>query len=294
MDQIEKDILYWYNKAVYSRLGSDVSVTELLQPVQISHLRSRYKHLTSVTSMDNIVPSLAGNGLHDQLQRYLRNESLVSGKWQIERNVLGVINNYRVKGRFDALYNNEVLYDIKTTRAWKFLNGDFTEWEQQLNIYDYLLFKDGITLKELKIMGVVLDWQAGKVWDKKYPSSRIQIVKVDQWSRTQQEGFLSDKVNFWSQYLSVADKKLPLCSTTERWGSKPVYKLFRTKSSKRATKVFPSNQRAGAYLNACYLKDKDKWKDARIDMSVDNQWNRCESWCEVAPHCHQYKNKIEV
>lgn len=293
MDQIELDILSWYNRDKYTRLGNDVSVTELLKPVRITHLLNRYRPKTKLSNINNIIPSLIGSGLHDQLQKYLRMDSLVTNKWQIERHVLGVINGYRVSGRFDALYDNKVLYDIKVTRAWKFEKGDYTEWEQQLNIYDYLLWKDGISLEELKIMGIVLDWQKGKQWKTTYPSQRTQIVSVKKWSRDQQEKFIHSLVREWSSGLTSMDNHLPLCTSTERWADKPVFKLFRTKSSKRATKVFPTKARAGAYLQACQMKDAKKWKEGRIEEVIDNKWNRCENWCEVKDFCNQYKNKIE-
>jgi hypothetical protein len=210
----------------------------------------------------------------------------------IERRLLALIDGVRVSGRFDALYNQEKLYDIKVTRSWKFEKGDYGEWETQLNMYDYMLWKDGISIKSLAIMGIVLDWQAGKQWQAGYPDSRIQIIPIDRWSRTKQEKWLFGKVKAWKAASSLADKDLPYCSPTEKWASSPVYKLYRMKSSKRAYKNFPSQSRANAYLTACQSKDASKWKEGHVVMHQDNQWKRCEDWCDVAPFCNQYINKI--
>jgi hypothetical protein len=208
--------------------------------------------------------------------------------------MLCVVDGVRIAGRYDALYNNEDLYDIKATRAWKFEKGDYLEWETQLNLYDYMLWKDGITLKSLKIMGVVVDWQAGKAWKQGYPSGRIVILPMKRWSRIQQAQYMGIAVKAWKDGLQLSDHQLPLCTPTDRWASSPVWKLYRTASSKRATKVFPTLARGQAYLKACQLKDQVKWKDGNLQQHHDNKWKRCESWCDVKDFCDQYANKREV
>jgi hypothetical protein len=105
MDQIEKDILDWYNKDRYRRLGNDVSVTELQKSVRMVHLQNRHRPKVRAKELSNLVPSLTGSGLHDQFQRYLRNCDRANGTWMIERRLLSVIDGVRVSGRFDALYN---------------------------------------------------------------------------------------------------------------------------------------------------------------------------------------------
>jgi hypothetical protein len=260
------------------------------------HLKNRFRPKLGVKSLNNVIPSLTGQGLHDALQRYLRYEDNVNKNWQIERRLLSVINGVRVAGRFDALYDNKVLYDFKVTRAWKFEKGDYTDWEIQLNCYDYMLSLDGIQLESLKIAGIVLDWQSGKVWKQGYPQSRFPIIDIKKWSVKEQEKYLSDKVTKWSTSLQLPSGKLPLCSAEERWASKPVWKLFRTKSSKRATKVFPSQSRAKAYLQACQIgtKNQKKWDQGYITKHVDTPFKRCEDWCDVSTFCNQFNLKIEV
>jgi hypothetical protein len=294
MDQIEKDVLKWYNHNRYRRLGSDVSVTELLKPPRIVHLINRHRHTIARPSLDVVLPSLQGNGIHDQLQRYLKQDDLLTGKWQIERHLLSVVQGYRLSGRFDALYDNKDLYDIKVTRAWKFEKGDYKEWEQQLNIYDWMLWKDGINLRSLKILGVVLDWQATKQYVTGYPSGRTQVITIPRWSRQKQETFIDTRITSWSSSRPLSDNKLPLCTTSDRWAGSPVFKLYRTPTMKRSYKNFSTLPRARKYLAVCKAGDADKWKDAKIITDWPNKWNRCDTWCEVSHVCNQYQNKIEV
>jgi len=292
MDQIEKDILKWYNRNVYDRLGSDVSVTELLDSPRIVYLKNKFRSQIVKPDLNNLIPSLVGMGLHDGLQRYLKDESRVSGSWKVERKLLTVIDGIRVAGRFDALHNNETLYDIKVTTAWKFMKKDYEDWEKQLNAYAYMLLKDGITIKSLKIMGIVSDWQWKEVSNIMYPQSRIQILEMKKWSLREMEEFMRSRVKVFSTLKSLTG--LPLCTTTERWAGAPAYKLYRTNSAKRATKLFPSRCRAEAYLDACLSRDPDKWKDGYIKKTAATPWKRCEGYCDVKDFCDQYKNKIEA
>lgn len=291
MDKIEEHLLKWYNHNKYKRLGSDVSVTELMRPPRIVHLMDRHRPKVAVTDPNKIIPALTGNGLHDQIQRYLKQESMVSGAWQIERKMLCVVNGTRVAGRFDALYNEEDLYDIKSTGTYKFEKGDYEEWEEQLNIYDYMLWKDGIELKSLKIMMICSNWSPAKLWKARYPQQRIQVIPMNRWSRSEQTNYMLSRVAAWKSSGSLSDNNLPLCSQKDRWG-KRVYKLFRLKNGKRSIKNFDYKDRATAYLKACQKKDPIKWKEGHIRKEWSNVWKRCD-YCDASPWCNQYANKLE-
>lgn len=242
--------------------------------------------------MGRIMPSLVGNGVHDQIQRYLKQESTVSDKWLVERRLCVVEDGIRVTGRFDALYDKKVLYDIKVTKAYKMIKGDYEEWETQLNAYDYMLWKDGISISSLKIFMVVSDWSKGDTWQTAYPNTNLNTIPINRWDRTQQEKWLKTKVALWKSSKDLADNDLPLCTLKERWANASVFKLFRTPTLTRASKTFPTLARANGYMKACQTKEPDKWKDALIREEVGERWRRC-GWCDVRPFCNQYANKLE-
>lgn len=292
MEQLEKDVLKWYNKSKYNRLGNDVSVTELLRPPRINHLMNRHGRAVK-TDGNKIIAALIGNGVHDQLQRYLRDEARVNGNWQIERRLCSVIEGKRVSGRFDALYNNEILYDIKVTKAYKAIKGDTTEWEQQLNCYDWMLWKDGIDIKSIKIFMVVLDFNKGDSWKQGYPAGILHTIPIPRWTRQVQENWLKTKVKLWKSTVGLEDDKLPLCTPQERWSSGTIYKLYRTPTLQRANKTFPVKQRAINYMKACQTKEPKKWAQAIIRENTGESWRRC-GYCDAAPHCNQFINKIEI
>lgn len=294
MDQFEIDVLKHYNQDTYFRLGSDLSVTELMNPPRITILQDRHRTNVPKTDVSSFIPALTGNGVHDQLQRYLKRENMVNpGTWYVERRMLYVHDGTRIAGRFDAMYNKEILYDIKVTSTYKYENGDFSEWENQLNIYDYMLWKDGIDLKELKIVLVSSNWQQGKSYASNYPKARLVMIPIKQWSHQTQENYISTRVTAWKSSLSLPDNKLPLCTKQERWADKAEFKLYRTPDMKRAYKSFPSQARAESYMKACQNgKTGDKWKDAIIKEESKNDWKRCH-WCEVSDFCNQFKGGLE-
>jgi hypothetical protein len=288
------DILKWYNHNQYIRLGSDVSVTELLMPMQLVHLRNRYGAQVKETNLGNVLPSLIGTATHDILQRFLKTEAQISGKYLIERRLLSVVNGVRVAGRFDMLANGENLHDIKVTRVWKYLFGGRDEWTEQLNLYRYMLHLDGYNIKTLNIMMVLLDWQQSKTYhDPKYPKDRIQMIKIPVWSLSKSKKFLEDRVDGFLKSQNLNDCDLPKCSAAERWAAETKYKLYRTKDQKIATKVFDSDSRAVAYQRACKKADDKKWAGSHIKTFTGTPWKRCETWCSVADKCHQYKQRIQ-
>ena len=257
----------------------------------MNHLSNRYRQRAKKDNVSKIIASLVGNGVHDQLQRYLRDEARVNNNWLIERRLLSVIDGVRVSGRFDALYNFEELYDIKVTKAYKAVKGDYSEWEQQLNAYDWMLWKDGIFIKSLKIFMVVSDWNKGDAWQDVYPDTNINIIGIKKWDRSKQEEWLTTRVDLWKSTKNLADSDLPLCTNEERWATKSIWKLYRTPKLVRASKVFPIESRAKGYLKACQRKEPTKWANAIIREEAGGLWRRC-GWCDAAPFCIQYKNKL--
>jgi len=290
-DPIIIDILKWHNNNKYIRIGSDVSVTEIMNAPQQVHLRNRHRPKIISTNLGDDMAAISGTAVHRSLQHYLRIEGNVSGRWLIERKMTSVIDGVRVAGKFDALRDLEHLYDIKTTRVWKYIFGGVKEFEQQLNLYDYMLFLDGYDIKTLTIMMYMWDWQAGKVWEKGYPKERIMILPIPKWDRNVQKLYMESRVDAWKQAEHCTDSTLPECTFDERWAEKEVFKLYRLPSAQKASKVFNTMTGAKSYQSVCEANEPAKWSTSVIKTFRSKPWKRCESWCSVADFCHQYKNR---
>ena len=291
-DPIVTDILKWYNHSKYIRIGSDVSVTELMDSPQIVHLRERHRPKLTVTELDDIIPALMGTGLHNVLQSYLRTEANTTGKWLIERKMVSVVDGIRIAGKFDALRDLKHMYDIKTAATWKYIFGGTSDYEKQLNMYDYMMRQDGFNIETLTIFMVFKDWAGGKIWEKGYPQNRQVIIPIKKWDNLLQEAYIKGRVDGWVQAKALPDNKLPKCTPSERWAEKEVFKLYRTKTAKRATKVCETATGAKSYQDVCRTNDKKAWANSYIVPFHPKPWKRCESWCSVKDYCHQYKNKV--
>jgi len=291
IDPIVSDTLKWYNHNKYIRIGSDCSVTEIMSAPQFVHLRDRHRPKIISTDLNNEMASISGTAVHSAIQRYLRMEANVSNKWLIERKMVSIINGVRVAGKFDALRDLEHLYDIKTTRVWKYIFGGVKEFEQQLNLYDYMLFLDGFNIQTLTIMMYMWDWQIGKVWEKNYPKERIMILPIKKWSRKEQKDYIEDRVKKWVDAEPLKDKDLPHCTLDERWAEKEEHKLYRLPTAKRCTKTFNTIVGAKSYQDVCKTNDKKSWNQSVIKTVRAKPWKRCENFCQVSQFCNQYKNK---
>ena len=292
-DNLEKDVLDQLNKNKYIRIGSDVSVTELIDSPRIVHLRNRHRDKLVSDNFDINIPSLVGQGLHRELQKYLKMQHNIDGNWLIERKMCSVFNNIRLAGKFDALWNLKHLYDIKYTGVFKYIKGDWESFEAQLNIYDYMLHMDGIEIEKLFLFVVFSDWKQGKVYKTGYPKHRKEVIEVKKWSRVAQKDFIVSRLKAWEKNLNLKDNKLTLCTPEERWAGNPVYKLFKAPVSKRSTKNFPTRARAENYKAKCIANSKDSsWDNSFIDKGFPQPWKRCEGWCDVKDFCNQYKEKL--
>lgn len=292
--ELIKDILEIYNAKKYTRIGSDYSVTDLLKPVQIVILEKRYRDALIVDDIEKIIPALIGSATHEGLQHYLKIKSMLTEKYMIERRMLSVVHGKRLAGRFDILSQTGELYDIKVTKVWKYLNGGADEFEDQLNIYKWMLSQDGIEVNKLGIFMVLLDWMPSEVWKTTgYPDHRIQIINFPARPLADTKALVESRVQDLIGAEKVADNYLPKCTPEQRWAKNVKYKVFRKPSHKRAIKSLDTEARAKSYLAACVKNDPQKFSTAVVRKEHAQKWHRCQTWCPVANYCQQYKNKVE-
>jgi len=118
----------------YSKGKSDYSVTEIISPPRIQRLRR--KHYDEIEQdVADMLWMLMGTALHVVAER-----SEVAGHTNEERLTIG-IDDIRLSGAIDLQKDDEdgiTIFDYKFTSAWALMN-DKPEWEQQQNIYKYLV-----------------------------------------------------------------------------------------------------------------------------------------------------------
>ena len=269
----------------YSKGKSDYSVTEIISPPRIQRLRR--KHFEEIEQdVSDMLWMLLGTALHVVAER-----SEVSGHTNEERLSAG-INGIILSGAID-LQKDEAdgvtITDYKFTSAWALMN-DKPEWEQQQNIYKYLVERvKKKPVKGLKICALIRDWSRRDAQNKPdYPQAPIQVIDIPMWTFDRTEAFIKERVEMHRDSKVSADwgDELPLCSDEERW-LRPTTYAVKKDGRKTAIRVFDTQDEADALLKEMPEKDKG-FIEIRKGEAV-----RCTgNFCGVSQWCSQYQNEI--
>ena len=295
-----RDAIYEHSRS-YSSWGSDYSVTSLIQPPRIVQLQKRYAEILDQEPMTNDfilkqLRSFSGTAIHDRfrsmLYRFL-NKYPNSG-YLIERRVWDRICGRKISGQFDA-YRHGALYDFKTTSVWKRIFGQGTEWEQQLNIYAYLLGTCNIEVTVLYIIAWYMDWSEWKSKQKDYPSLPIEQIWIENmWSTGEQKDFLEHRIELHKQNEDRADHELDYCTPEDIWTKDTTYAVTFPGAKKAVrTKGLNSRKDAEDFIKNSKNKNKDTWY---VDTRPGER-TRCKNYCRYNKYCNQwleYKQKENV
>jgi hypothetical protein len=180
--------------------------------------------------------------------------------------------------------------DYKFTSAWALMN-DKPEWEQQQNIYKYLVERvKKKPVKGLKICALIRDWSRRDAQNKAdYPQAPIQVIDIPMWTFDRTEAFIKERVEMHRDSKVNADwgEELPLCSEEDRWVRQTTYAV-KKEGRKTAIRVFDTQDEADALLKEMPEKDKG-FIEIRKGEAV-----RCTgNFCGVSQWCSQFQNQKE-
>ena len=249
----------------YTKGEADFSATELLKPPQIVRLTK--KHEDSITTdVRDEWWKLLGKGVHNILEQY--------GEGLCEERFFAECNGIKISGAIDMLVDGAVT-DYKVTSVFTIQRGLKPDWEQQLNIYAWLLRQNGITATSLTIVGLCRDWiQSRAAVKRDYPQSPIVPIKVPLWRDERQDAFVENRVR-----VHTMENTLP-CTPEERW-ARGGYTVLGGGLKPRS---FDSMNEAANYIN-----QKEKPGRTFSIQEGGAKFVRCESWCSISDHCPQWK-----
>jgi len=161
------------------------------------------------------------------------------------------------------------------------------EWEQQLNIYAWLVesVKKDTHVTDLGIVAIIRDWsrrEAAKNPD--YPQAPVKEIPIKLWPYQEREEYISHRLSLHSacEFAIEAGEDLPDCTPDEMW-ERPTTYAIKKKGGVRAIKVYEIKEEAEAALDP---------KTQELEVRPGSR-TRCENFCSVNTYCQQWRDYQE-
>ena len=255
----------------------------LFTPVKQTVLKQRHDD-EIVTDVADEVWSLLGRAVHYILAKNKSDDVLIETR--VEAFLIIGEKEYAITGKPDYFDTKTgVLHDFKITSTWSYIFGikeGKIEWEQQLNIYAWILRQNGYVVNKLVITAILRDWQQREAQNNAdYPPVQVVDIDIPLWSETEQHLYIMNRVIQLSMARSQLDNDITVCSERERWRKPTTWALFKN-SNVKATKVFHNQEDLAYYL-------KDNKQEFRVEERKGED-RRCTGYCNVSKFCNYFRD----
>lgn len=252
-----------------------ISVTGLIRPPQMRGLAVKHGGELTEDASERIF-ALLGQLMAEALAGHAENLIGHLAEEQMEMTVLG----WTVTGRYDltsSVLDEEVLTDYKLTSVYALKDGIKTEFEQQLNLYKYLIeFTTKRVISALQIVGVYRDWSKLKArYSSDYPKYQVEKFTAPMWGTNEIRYFLEDRVRL---HQKAEQGEWPECTPEERWAKPTVFAVMK-QGRKRAVRLYPTKEQADKHALTA---------PAHFVVKRPSESTRCASYCSVASVCPQW------
>jgi hypothetical protein len=267
------------NRPTYTKGKAHLSATEIINSPRIVQLKKIHWDNLEEDVADKVW-AIFGTAIHAVLELGKDDHHI------IEQRLHANVDGWDISGAIDLQRIEDdgiIVADYKTTGAWAVMN-EKSDWEQQLNIYAWLVEKvKKVPVKKVEIIAIIRDWSRRDAQVKEgYPEAPIKVIDVPLWTFQQRENFIKERIQLHSNALFAAETAddLPQCSPSEMW-EKPAYWAVRKIGNKRATTVLDTEDKALA-------KIEELGKGYEIEFRPGER-TRCANFCQVRDFCSQWK-----
>lgn len=269
----------------YSKGIADYSVSELVNPPQITILKQRHWSEIEEDVSDRIW-TLLGKAVHHLLENSSEPGTIN------EIRLYTAIGRRVVSGKFDRFrFRSGKLTDWKLTSAWSIVYGStIREWTAQLNSYAYLLANVGYTVTELEVVAILRDWsptEAQKYPD--YPEIQVQVIPIELWSEEAQRLYLQERVELLKTNEMLPDDQLTPCSSEEMWENPTRFAVMRY-GRKSAVRMFNTQDEADEFRdqqgNGHFVEVRP---GSRVRCEGKVVRGRLIKYCPVRDFCSQFR-----
>lgn len=262
----------------YEVADNEFRVTSLIKGLKQTILERRHDSEIEIDVSD-MIWAIWGTAIHNIFENSPDRDYLIKED-RLKAELDGII----ISGKPD-LYNSKTktLTDYKTTKVWKFIFNNFDDWQQQINIYAWLMHQKGMEVKQGEIVAILRDQSKAEAKRKAdYPQQEIETCTflVTPETIEQTDKWLRERVRLLKKYLELPDDEIPECEPEERWSRDSKFAV-KKKGRKSALRLFDFEEDALDYLETAgdYIEYR-----AGIDP-------RCMDYCPAKQLCHYWQER---
>jgi hypothetical protein len=271
-------------RPTYSKGKAHISATQLLNSPKIVALTRKFDDQIEQDASE-MVWSIFGSAVHNVLEHGKDDNHLV------EERIHAEFDGWHITGAVDLQILNPDGVDVrdyKTTSVWAAMN-EKPEWEDQLNVYAWLVEKvKKVPVTSLGIVAILRDWKERESKQKEgYPEAPIKELPIKLWSMEERTAYIESRIALHSScdFALETDGDLPDCTPAEMW-EKPTTWAIKKKGGVRAFKVYETEEHAKEAI-----ANMDKVYEIEVRKG---ERTRCENYCPVSPYCQQYRDYLST
>ena len=272
-------------RPTYSKGAAHLSVTQLINSPKIVALTKKFEEELEQDVAD-MVWSIFGSAIHNILEHGKDENHLV------EERIHSMVDGWKISGAVDLQVVDDQggisIRDYKTTSVWAVMNEKI-EWEQQLNIYAWLVdtVKEDFHVTDLGIVAIIRDWsRRDAARNPDYPQAPVKELPIKLWPYEERKEFVQSRITSHSacEFAMETGEDLPPCTPEEMW-EKPTTWAIKKVGGVRAKSVHDTEE---SMLKALEIAGPAYEIEVRPGSRT-----RCESFCPVNTYCQQWRDYQE-
>lgn len=258
-----------------------ITATQLVRPPQMNRLLKEHADEITEDASERIW-SLQGQSIHTIIERASAGRTDVIA----ERRFYSQLAGWTIGGQVDLFeLSTGWLSDWKHTSVWGVLGDEMKlEWQLQLSILSWLMYRNGYDVQRASIVALLRDWSRTKAkYEKGYPQEPARVLDLKPWDL--------DLVEIWIEHrLGELEAEEPrACSDTERWFRGGGY-AAKKKGGKKAS---PGSGR-DHYAEVEEWIARQKKPELYEIIGREGEYVRCESYCSCRAFCRQAQADAQV
>ena len=270
-------------RPTYTKGKAHLSVTQLINSPKIVALTQKFD-ADLEQDVSDMVWSIFGTAIHGVLE-HGKDENHI-----VEERLHATLDGWRISGAIDLQIKDDAglsIRDYKTTSAWGVMN-EKVEWEQQLNIYAWLVETVKKTpIIDIGIVAIIRDWsRRDAAKNENYPPAPVKEIPIRLWTYEEQTTYIKHRIGLHSacEFAMETDEDLPLCTPGEMW-ERPTTWAIKKVGGVRAKSVHDTEE---SMLKALEIAGPAYEIEVRPGSRI-----RCESFCPVNTYCQQWRDYQE-